>query len=103
MKLTYKEKEYELKYTFRAMMLYENITGAAFNPKTMSDMIVFFYCILLAQSKNDPIDFDEFLSYLDDNQDIFDQFTQWLVEVYGSNEKKKPAVEENKDNNESKN
>ena len=61
MNITYKEKEYELKYSFRSLMIYENITGQGFNPKTLSDLITFFYSLLVTAAKDELIDFNEFL------------------------------------------
>ena len=46
MKVTFNEKEYELKYSFRAYMIYENIMGKSFSPQGLTDMIVFFYSSL---------------------------------------------------------
>lgn len=96
MNITYKGKEYELKYSFRAMMLFENITKQAFQTKTITDFTVFLYAILLSQSKEDVIDYSEFLDWLDENHDVFDAYVKWLLDVYTEQANKTPENEETK-------
>lgn len=83
MNITYKNgKTYELKYTYRAMMLFENISNKSFNTKTMTDFVAFLYCLILSQEREDNIDFNEFVDWLDDNNDIFNDYVKWLVNIY---------------------
>ena len=74
MKITINEKEIELKYSLRSMIMYENITDKTFNPSTMSDVITFFYCIVVASAKDYSIKFDDFLDYLDENPNLINDF-----------------------------
>ncbi len=90
MKITYHEKEYELKYSFRALMIYENITQKSFQPKSLTDIITFFYSIVLASAKGDIIDYNEFIDWLDDNVDELNNFSLWLTEVLDLNSKISP-------------
>lgn len=94
MNITYKGKEYELKYSFRAMMLFENIRKQAFQTKTVTDFIVFLYSIILSQSKDEVIDFNEFTDWLEDNHDVFDAYVKWLLDVYTEQANKTPENEE---------
>lgn len=82
MKIIYKEKEYELKWSFRALMIYENITKQTFNPKTLSDVLIFFYSILCSSAKGDTIIFDEFMDWVDQNPTSITEFSQWLAGVF---------------------
>lgn len=94
MKITYKDKEIELKYSFRALMIYENVVNKSFSPQSLTDIITFFYCVAISNLKEDTIDFDEFVDWLDDNPGILNDFTQWLLESVNANEaktKKTPA------------
>lgn len=93
MNITYKEHEYELKYSYRAMMLFENITKKSFNTKTITDFITFLYCIILAQAKDEVIDYGEFLDWIDENHDIFNDYVKWLVDVYTEQTNKTPERE----------
>ena len=48
MKVTIKEKEITLKQSFRALIAYEQITNETFNPSTITDMILYFYCVIIS-------------------------------------------------------
>lgn len=82
MTITIREKEITLKYGFRALMIYENITQKSFQPQGLSDVVTFFYSVLVASAKGENITFDEFLDWLDDNPTSLSQFSDWLTEVY---------------------
>ena len=51
MKITINDKEIELKNKLRAILIYEQITDKTFNPTTLTDMMLYFYCVVLA---NEP-------------------------------------------------
>jgi hypothetical protein len=85
MKITINDKEIELKYTLRSMLMYENITDKTFNPSTMSDVITFMYCIVVASSKDYTIKFDDFIDWLDDNPNIINEFGEWIQTVAQNN------------------
>jgi hypothetical protein len=85
MKITINEKEIELKYSLRSMIMYENITDKTFNPSTMSDVITFFYCIVVASAKDYSIKFDDFLDYLDENPNLINDFGNWIQTVANTN------------------
>ena len=48
MDITIKDKKITLKYSLRAMMMYENVSGSTLNPKGLTDVITFFFCVVLA-------------------------------------------------------
>ena len=79
------EKEYELKSSFRAYMLYENITGKSFEPTTMTDIINFFYCIVITSSKDYEYKYNDFLDTLDENANLMVEFSEWLTNEYTKN------------------
>lgn len=82
MKLNYKGKEYELKYSFRGMMIYENITNKSFAPNGLSDIIIFFYsCLLGATKGQEVIKYDDFIDWLDENPIELENFSNWLIEI----------------------
>ena len=94
MKVTFNEKEYELKYSFRAYLIYENIMDKSFSPQGLTDMIVFFYSSLLAAAKGDTIKYEDFLDWLDDNPDELNKFSKWLMECLGLNKFLTPEVKD---------
>lgn len=86
MKLTINDKEIELKYSMRSMMLYENITQKSFTPTTMTDLITFMYCVVVASSKDYSLKYDEFIDYLDENPTVLNEFSEWIVNVISAND-----------------
>lgn len=85
MKITIKDKEIELKNTLRSMIMYENIAEKSFNPETVTDIITYMYCVVVASSNDYTLTFDEFINYVDENPTIFDEFGQWLTSITSSN------------------
>ena len=96
MKVKWEGKEYELKYSFRAMTMFENVTGTTYNVKTYTDTIVFFYCTFVSSSRLEDVDFDEFIDYLDDNPQLIEEFSLWFVNCLKEQNKLMPKVKENK-------
>lgn len=86
MKVTIKDKEIELKYSIRSMLMYENITGKSFNPETLTDVITFMYCVFVSSSNDYSLKFDDFINELDENPDIVKQFSEWLQSSATGNE-----------------
>lgn len=80
-----KGKDIELKYTIRALMMYENMVDNTFNPQGVTDMVTFFYCIVLASSKDYSITFDEFIDYIDESNYVLNDFKEWINKVIESN------------------
>ena len=88
MKLTVKikDKEIELKQTLRSLIMYENITDKAFEPKTFQDILTFLYCIVLTSSKDYTlITFDEFIDFIDENHQVLSDMTKWLNDEFAVN------------------
>ena len=81
MKIKIQEKEIELKKTFRSYIIFESITDKIFAPKTMSDVVTYFYSVVLASDRNLELTFDEFIDWLDENEDALNDFEQWLTKI----------------------
>ncbi len=81
MKIKIQDREIELKYTMRSMLMYENITDKTFNPKTMTDIVIFMYCIVISSAKDYSLNLDDFIDYLDENQHVFEEFGEWINKV----------------------
>ena len=84
MEITIKGNTVSLKYSFRALMIYENITQKSFNPKGISDVVVFFYAIVVASSKDTTLSFDDFIDWLDANPTAISEFSVWLTSVFNA-------------------
>lgn len=74
-------KEIKLKYTFRALMIYEKITGESFSGKGISEILIYFYSTIIASNKDLTLTFEDFLDWLDDNPTALNDFTEWLTSV----------------------
>ena len=72
------DKDYKLKYTLRALFIYEQITGKVFNLQTITDEYLFFYCILLANNPDMNLTFDDLISAIDENTNIIIQFQNFM-------------------------
>lgn len=80
MKIKINDKEIELKYSFRAIIMWEQIQEKPFQPVSASDVMVYMYCILCSSDKSVKITFDEFLDYLDANPSVIEEFTKWIID-----------------------
>jgi hypothetical protein len=79
MKITIKDKEVELKYTIRSLVLFENIKNESFNLQTTMDVIVYFLCVLLASDKTLQLTLDELIDLIDDDPKLLEDFSTWLT------------------------
>ncbi len=74
-----KIEELKLKQSYRAMMLWEAIYKQPFNlDGSMMSLVVFLWCII---EVNNPgtINFEDFLTWIDDNPSEFDKLCKWLT------------------------
>ena len=85
MKINLNDKEIELKYSFRALMAYENVMDKSLEMNTLSDILTFFYCIVITSAKDNSIKFDEFMDYVDEHPEAVAEFNNWLATVIQSN------------------
>lgn len=77
--LKIKDKNVTLKYSFRSLMLYENIQNKSFTPSTTTDVLVFMYCVIIGSEKDLDFTFDEFLDLVDEDQTLVIKFSEWLT------------------------
>lgn len=78
-------KEVELKQTLRALFIYEKITNEMFNPSTLTNIVIYFYSVVMASDKNLTISFEEFTDWLDNNMNELTNFTNWLAQINNKN------------------
>ena len=79
MKIQIKDKDIELRYGFRAMMLFEEITKETFNLNGMKDLIVYLYSTIVASDKDLDLDFETFMDWLDSNPETLNEFSEWVI------------------------
>jgi hypothetical protein len=83
--ITINGTEYKVKYTIRALFLFEQITGKAFSISTLLDNYLFFYCMILANNQDASLEWDAFLNALDENPALFAEMNG-LVEQHQKDE-----------------
>ena len=79
-------KEYNLKYSVRSLFLFEQITKKSFKIETLLDNYIFFYCIILANNKDNPIEWDDFIDAIDDDATLFSRMTEIIAKQQKKNE-----------------
>jgi spore coat polysaccharide biosynthesis protein SpsF (cytidylyltransferase family) len=93
MEITIKDKTYKVKYSLRALFIFEQIKKEPFALKTITDYYLFFYCMLLASDSSSELTFDDFIDTLDENPEIATEMMQYLTKENEKNamfdEKKK--------------
>lgn len=83
-------KDYELKYTIRALFLWEQITGRTFEIKNTLDNYLFYYCLILSSNKDkEPLDWNDFIEAVDENPRLMNT----LVDLMKGVEKKNSLIE----------
>ena len=78
-------KDYKVKYTIRALFIFEQITGKAFKLETMLDSYIFYYSMILANNKDQVLQWDEFLDALDENPKLLQDMERVMKEEDGKN------------------
>lgn len=81
MNITINDKEIKLKKTFRSVIAYEQAMKTSFNPTTISETIMYFYCVVIASDTSIELTYDEFINWLDENPTAIKEFTEWLIKV----------------------
>lgn len=81
MNITINGNQYKIKYTIRALFIFEQITGKPFEIKTLLDNYIFFYSMILANNPESVLDWDVFIDALDNDKELIAQLTK-LVDDY---------------------
>lgn len=88
MKVTIKGKTFELHYSMRMMIIYENITGENFdftNIQSLKQVTTLFLSCILASAKKIGLDlqltYEDFMDWVDDNggYELLNKFALWLA------------------------
>lgn len=81
MNITINNNNIELKYSIRALMMYENLKEETFSPSNITNIVTFMYCIIVSSAKNYSITLDEVLDAIDENNGLLKEFTEWLAKT----------------------
>ena len=80
MTITINNKEYLIKYSIRAFLIYEQITGKQFSLNTLTDQYLYLFCLIMAKNPDIDFSFDELIDYCDEDPTIMEQFAKFLVD-----------------------
>ena len=81
MTITINKKKIELKYSLRSLMLYENIAEKSFLPQTLTDVVTYFYCVVVTSANDYTISFEDSVNILDNNPDYMSKFGDWMNKI----------------------
>ena len=71
------DKKITLKKSFRSLIAYEKAKGEMFNPTTITDIILYLYCVIISCDDNTELSFDD---YIDNNPSIIKEFSEWMAQ-----------------------
>lgn len=97
--INYNNREITLKFSFRSDMLFEDATGKTFTAQNESEWLQYFFCTLVAITKDETLKFDDFLDWISSNPTVFYDFIEWYSDYQQSvmNLRKKAEPEQQKD------
>lgn len=96
MTINFNDREIELRFTFRADMIYENIQNKSFTAQTETEWLVYFYSTYLAITDDTDLSFDDCLLKLDNDPTVLFQFIKWYVDFQNNNLRLIPKEDESK-------
>lgn len=106
MNIKIKNINLELQYTSRAFIHFEDMTGNSYDPNNMigtKNQVIMFLCFILGsiekQKLNITFTWDEYLDFLDDNNDymILIEFANWFNNESNARYAQLPKEEETDD------
>lgn len=88
-KVKINNKNYNVKYTVRALFLYEQITKKPFTLNELNYVLnryIFAYCVILASNTEDVIEWDDFVSACDKDTTLLEKIDKIILEQQKLNE-----------------
>lgn len=92
--VTINNKEYKLKFTMRAMIIFEQITKKIFSIETLTDQYIYFYSLIVANNPDTDLTFDGLVDAIDEDPTLL---TAFLNELQSYNNKMKQFATEQAD------
>lgn len=80
MTININEKEYKLKFTLRALLLFEKVAGTTFKFDTLSDQILYLYCLLLANNEEMDLTIDQLIEAMDNDPSILSTYFKYITQ-----------------------
>lgn len=80
------KKNYNVKYTIRALFLFEQITKKSFKIETLLDNYIFFYCMILANNPDNVLEWDDFVDALDADPKLYEKINKVVMNQQKKND-----------------
>lgn len=78
MEIQIKGTAYNIRYTIRAMFVFEQITGKIFRLENLTDYYLFYYSLLVANNPDLQMTFEDFINECDDEPALVIQLQEFL-------------------------
>lgn len=78
MNITIRGKEYKVKYTIRAMFIFEKMANKIFKIESLLDWYIFYYSMILANNPDCELLFDDFIDECDSNPTLISNMQEYL-------------------------
>ena len=82
MEITIQDKTYKIKYSIRALFIFEQLTGKSFSLDSLMNQYVFFYSMLLANNSECTLTFDKFIDKCDEDFTLVTNLQKYITEVF---------------------
>ncbi len=82
MEITIQDKTYKIKYSIRALFIFEQLTGKSFSLDSLMNQYVFYYSMILANNPECTLTFESFIDSCDENPTIMIDFQSYISEVF---------------------
>lgn len=79
MEITINSRQYKVKLTLRALILFEKVAGTSFKFETLSDQILYLYCLILANNEDVEISLEDLIDAMDNDPSILLNYFQFLT------------------------
>ena len=84
MTVTIKDKEYNIRFTMRAILMWETARSESegrkvrFELQNFTDEIEFFYYLILACNPESALEFEDFFNYVDEHPEVISAFHECM-------------------------
>lgn len=81
MTITINGKTAEIRFNFKAEILYEEIVKESFTGTSTTSWITMMFCSIVACAGDDFVKYGDFVDYLSENPDVFYEYVAWYSET----------------------
>lgn len=79
--ITIKERDVDIKFNFRAEMIFEEVRGHTFNGQNTTEWLMYFYATIIANTQDGFIGFEEYVNWLSDHAEYLYDFIEYYTEI----------------------